>query len=75
VAPGAHRITIRFEPLPLPTLAAGTAPGAAGAAWDDRARQAFDALPAPALDANVEFAAGRAVLIHLDDEGELAIRR
>lgn len=73
--PGDHRIRVRFEPLPLPTLAAGAAPGAGGAAWTDRARRAFDALPAPALDANVEFIAGRAVLIHLDDQGRLAIQR
>lgn len=67
VSPGRHRIETRF----LPVRPAGLEASAAHAGF----QKAFDELPAPGLDEEIEFRSGRAVLVTLGDDGTLRLAR
>jgi hypothetical protein len=72
VTPGRHRVRVAFEPV--------RPAGFDDAPVDDdaaalRLLTAFRGLPSPRLDQAIDFAAGRAVLVTLDEDGALRLAR
>ena len=88
VPPGFHRVSVSFEPIPL-ELAHRSRPHDEGSeehrrekateveiefgADDGRIAEAFGALPAPRLETEIDFVAGRAELVTLDEDARLRI--
>jgi hypothetical protein len=75
IAPGRHRIAVAFDPVRPPQLGAPPAGEPAESSRDDRLVAAFDALGRPALTEELEFRAGRAVLVELTEDGVLRVVR
>jgi len=81
VEPGARRIEVRFEPELSEFREREGEPGSdaesddafRGEGAEARVSAALEKLSAPALDEVVEFAAGRARIVRIDERGALAI--
>jgi hypothetical protein len=71
VSPGRHRVRVAFEPVRPADLGSASVDEAAAG----RLLAAFRALPAPRLDETVDFAAGRAALVTLAEDGSLRLLR
>lgn len=81
VEPGAHRVEVRFEPelaefrerQGKPAIGDENDDASHGESAEARVSAALEALSAPALDAVVEFAPGRARIVRIDERGALAL--
>lgn len=75
VSPGEHRVGLAFAPILPPELGERALEDTAGKSTREPLREAFRALPAPALRQDLDFQAGRAVLVTLTDDGALRVAR